>query len=53
MWDEAVPEMQREVWFAAAQAGNEVILVNLDCLFCGVGAMKVWGHELKLDTFRT
>ena len=50
MWDEAVPEMQREVWIAAAQAGNEVILVSLDCSFCGVGAMKVWGHELKIDT---
>ena len=50
MWDEAVPEMQREVWVAAAQAGDEVILVSLDCSFCGVGAMKVWGHELKIDT---
>ena len=41
MWDEAVPEMQGEVWVAAAQAGDEVILVSLDCLFCGVGVMKV------------
>ena len=23
MWDKAVPEMQREVWVAAAQAGDE------------------------------
>ena len=44
--------MQREVWVAAAQAGDEVILVGLDCLFCGSGAIKVWGHELKLDTCR-
>ena len=50
MWDEAVPEMQGGVWVAAAQAGNEVILVSLDCTFCGVGAMKVWGNELELDT---
>ena len=50
MWDEAVPEMQREVWVAAAQDGDEVILVSLDFSFCGVGAMQVWGHELKLDT---
>ena len=50
MWDEAVPEMQGEVWVAAAQAGNEVILVSLDCTFCGVGAMKLWGNELELDT---
>ena len=49
MWDKAVPEMQREVWVAAAQAGDEVILVILDCSFCGVGAMNIWGHELKLD----
>ena len=46
IWDEAVPEMQRGVWIAAAQAGNEVILVSLDCSFCGIGAMQVWGHEL-------
>ena len=50
MWDEAGPEMQEEVGVAAAQAGDEVIIVSLDCSFCGVGAMKVWGHELKLDT---
>ena len=50
MWDEAVPEMQREVWVADAQAVNESILVSLDCSFFGVGEMKVWGHELKLDT---
>ena len=52
MWDEAVPDMQREVWVAAAQDGDEVILVSLDFSFCGVGAMQVWGHELKLDNFR-
>ena len=50
MCDEAVPEMKREVWVAAAQAGDEVILVSFDCSFCGVGTMQVWGHELKLDT---
>ena len=42
--------MQRLVWVAAAQAGNEVILVSLDLSFCGVGAINVWGNELKLDT---
>ena len=50
MWDEAVPEMQGEAWVTAAQAGNELILVSLDCTFCGVGAMKVWGHKLELGT---
>ena len=50
MSDEAVPDMQREVWVTAAQAGNEVILVSLDFLFYVVGAMQVWGHELELDT---
>ena len=50
MWDKAVSEMQGEVGVAAAQAGDEVILVSLDCTFCGVGAMKVWGNELELDT---
>ena len=50
MWDEAVPEMQGKVWVASAQASDEVILVSLDCTFCDVIAMKVWGHELELDT---
>ena len=50
MEDEAVPEMQGEVGVAATEAGNEVILISLDCTFCGVGTMKVWGHELELDT---
>ena len=50
MWDEAVPDMQGGVWFTASQAGNEVILVSLDFRFYGVGAMKVWGYELELDT---
>ena len=52
MWDEAVPEMKREVWVAADQAFNELILVCLDCSLCGIGAMKVWRHELKLDNCR-
>ena len=42
--------MQREVWVAASQADDEVILVSLDFSFCDVGAMKVWGNELELDT---
>ena len=46
MGDEAVPEMQGEVGFAATEAGDEVILVGLDGVFIGVGAMKVWGNEL-------
>ena len=50
MWDEAVPEMQGEFWVAAAQAGDEVILVSLDRTLWGVCAMKVWGNELELDT---
>ena len=41
--------MQGEVGVAAAQAGYEVILVSLDCAFCDVGALKVWGNELELD----
>ena len=39
--------MQGEVGVAADQAGDEVILVSLDCTFCGVGAVKVWGNELE------
>ena len=47
MGDEAVPEIQGEVGVAATEAGNEVILVSLNCALCGVGAMKVWGNELE------
>ena len=47
MGDEAVPEKQGEVGVAVTEAGDEVILVILDCAFCGVGAMKVWGEELE------
>ena len=50
MWYEAVPDIQGEVGVAAAQTGDEVILLSLDCTFCGVGAMKVWGNNLELDT---
>ena len=42
--------MQGEVGFPAAQAGTEVILVSLDCTFCGVGELKVWRNKLELDT---
>ena len=44
MWDEAVPEMQGGVGVAATEAGYDVILVGLDCTFCRVGAVKVWGE---------
>ena len=49
MWYEAVLEMQGDVGFAAAEAGDEVILVSVGCAFCGIGVMKVWGNELELD----
>ena len=39
--------MQGGVGFAASEADDEVILVSLDCAFCGVGAMKLWGNELE------
>ena len=48
MQGEAVPEMQGVVEVASTEAGNEVILVGLDCAFYGVGVMKVWGHELEI-----
>ena len=49
MWDEAVPEMQGEVGFVAAKAGDEVIFVSLDCALCSVGAMNLWGNKLELE----
>ena len=50
MGDDAVPDMQGEVGVAAAQDNDAVILVIFDCTFYGVGAMKVWGNQLELDT---
>ena len=47
MVDEEVPEMQGEVGVAATEVGDELILVDLYCVFCRVGAMKVWGNELE------
>ena len=43
---EVVPEMQVGVGVAAAEAGDELILVSLDCTFCGVGVVKVWENKL-------
>ena len=45
--DEAVPEIQGEVGVADTEAGDEVILVSLDGVFCSVGAMQVWGNKLE------
>ena len=50
MWDAAVPEMRGGFGVAADKSGDEVILVSLDCTFCSVGVMQVWGNELELDT---
>ena len=48
MGDEAVPELQGGVGVADIEAGNKVILVCLDGVFCGVGAMQGWRNELEL-----
>ena len=47
MRDEAVPEMQVGFGVASTEAGDELVLLGLDCALCGVGAVKVWGHELE------
>ena len=47
MGDEVVPDMQGEVGVTAPEAGDEMILVDLDGAFCGVGAMKMWGYKLE------
>ena len=41
--------MKRKACVAAAVAGDQVILVSLDCSFGGVGAMEVRGDKLKVD----
>ena len=47
---EAVPEMQGVVGVATTEDGKEVILVCLDGLFGGIGAIKVQRNKLELDT---
>ena len=41
--------MNREAWFIAAEAGDQVVLVGLDCSFGGAGAMEVRGGKLEID----
>ena len=42
--------MQGGIGVVATEASDEVILVGLDCAFCGVGELKVWRNKLELDT---
>ena len=44
--EEAVLEVKRKAWVAAAEDGDQVILVGLDRSFGGVGAMEVRGYNL-------
>ena len=41
--------MNRKVWVTAAEAGDQVVLVGLDCSFGGAGAMEVRGGKLEID----
>ena len=41
--------MKRKDWVTAAEAGDQVILVDLDRSFGGVGAMEVRGDKLEID----
>ena len=41
--------MQGELGLANTEAGDEVILVGLDGVFGGVGAIQVWRKELEID----
>ena len=41
VWNEAVPQVQRELGMCGTQSGDEVIREILDCVFCGVASMTM------------
>ena len=41
--------MKSKAWVAAAESGDQVILVGLDFSFGDVGAMEVRGDKLEID----
>ena len=49
LWDQAVPEVEREVCVDAGHAGDEVVLEGADGAFCGVAAVHLWWCQLVLD----
>ena len=51
MWDEAVPEVEWEVWVDSAESSDEVILPSADRTLGSVTAMQMGGHELKIYIF--
>ena len=42
--------MKRKAWVTAADDGDQVILVSLDCSFGSVGTIEVRGDKLKANS---
>jgi hypothetical protein len=53
LWQKAVPEVEREIFVGAAEAGDEVVFERADCAFGGIAAVDVGRDELKIDVLRT
>ena len=51
MLDELAPKMERERWWEAGKAGNEVTLEGVDGPFGWVCLMVVGRDELEVDIF--
>ncbi len=51
MGEEFVPQMEREIFVDAAQAGDEVIFERANCTFSGVAAVETRRHQLIVDVF--
>ena len=49
LWEESIPEIEREIGVGAAEAGDEVVLKGTDGPFGGITAMNVRRGELEID----
>jgi hypothetical protein len=49
LWEQAVPQVEREVGVGAAQASNEVVLEGANGAFGRIGAVKTRRDELEVD----
>jgi hypothetical protein len=49
LWEQSVPQMEREVRVGAAQASDEVVLESADGAFGRIGTVKTRRDELEVD----
>jgi hypothetical protein len=51
LWEQAVPQVEREVRIGAAQASDEVVLESADGAFGRIGAVNTRWDELEVNVF--